>query len=691
MLQKKFDELKLTGCLPSPSGVGLAVLQQTQNEDYTLAELSRTLAADPVLTGRILRLANSSANTGVEVARTAHQAALRLGVRTVRNVALGFTLVSGHRGGSCRNFDYEHYWSHSLAIAVAAQVLAARMPRMVPSEAFTFGLLSGIGRLALASIHPSAYASVLTQVRDGDPLRLAQLEREAFGLDHGELGAAMFEDWHLPMEYAVAVLACAESPTERESNPAADRLVSVFHGARSLADALMTTDEDAPGLCRSRHERLAALRSSFGIGLEEFGQMWTQVASDWNDWGKLMNIDASTTTTPARLELLARRADRLSETNLTPGLDLSATKIGLSAPKAVAAAAGAPTAATPAAAAPAAPSTPTLALPGRISMRVLVVEDDPVARKLICFHLAKEGHSVISAANGREGLKLAFEHYPHLVVTDWMMPEMDGIELVRALRRSEEGQFLQIILLTGREDEARVVEAFEAGTDEYLVKPLNSRILLARVRSAQRVVALSQQVRADAEDRNRQVAEMAVLNRKLQLAALTDPLTELPNRRQAIDRLEQELATSLRDGLPLSAIMIDIDRFKTINDQYGHDTGDAVLKEVAQILRACLRSTELVCRVGGEEFLVLCPRSNTAKAALIAERMRQACESTVIRHGRFQGAVTLSLGVAELDRGSPSVDRMLKTADERTYLAKRAGRNRVVAEDGTGVDLRAAS
>ncbi len=688
MFQKQFDELKLTGCLPSPSGVGLSVLQQTQTDDFTLADLSKTLAADPTLTGRILRLANSSVNSGVEVSRTAHQAAVRLGARTVRNVALGFTLVSGHRSGSCRNFDYDHYWSHSLAIAVTAQALATRVPRMVPSEAFTFGLLAGIGRLALASIHPESYAAALDKVRDGDSLRLAEIERETFGLDHGELGAAMFEDWHLPADYVQAVLACAESSSEEELDAMAARLVAVFHGARALADALMTTDEDSVAMCRARNERLAALRSSFSLSPEEFAALWNQVESDWREWGKIMDIEASSTTTPGHLDQLAQRAERSVEIaseampnpDAAPGLD---TPIAKSPPVV--------------GTAPSLTATNLLGtgfarseVKSAASMRVLVVEDDPVSRKLISFHLTKEGHTVFSAANGREGLKLAFDHLPDLVVTDWMMPEMDGIELVRSLRRSEEGQHLQIILLTGREEEARIIEAFDAGADEYLTKPLNPRILLARVRSAQRVVTLKEQFKAIAEQHKGQAAELAVLNRKLHLTSLTDPLTELPNRRQAIQRMNQELAHSLREGTPLSVIMIDIDRFKLVNDEHGHDVGDIVLKEVARSLQGCIRATELVCRLGGEEFLVICPRATSAKAAMIAERMRLASEANVIVHGSFKRCVTLSLGVAELDRAAPNVDRLIKSADERTYLAKQAGRNRVVSSDPGRPSIQAA-
>jgi two-component system cell cycle response regulator len=124
--------------------------------------------------------------------------------------------------------------------------------------------------------------------------------------------------------------------------------------------------------------------------------------------------------------------------------------------------------------------------------------------------------------------------------------------------------------------------------------------------------------------------------------------------------------------------MIDIDRFKLVNDEHGHDTGDAVLRAVARSLRSCIRATELVCRLGGEEFLVICPRASAAKAALIAERMRLASEANVIEHGVFRRAVTLSLGVAELDSAVVNIDRLIKVADERVYQAKQAGRNRVV-------------
>jgi diguanylate cyclase (GGDEF)-like protein len=480
------------------------------------------------------------------------------------------------------------------------------------------------------------------------------------------LAAAMFKDWHLPEDYVQAVLACTESSTEAELAQTAERLVRVFHGARALADALMTTDKDPVALCRVRNERLAALRASFGFNPEEFAAIWDQVASDWREWGKIMSIEASTTTTPRRLVQLAERA----EGSVTP-VHSSSTALD----------------AASAAQTPAAGEVPA----SEAKMRVLVVEDDPVSRKLIAFHLKKEGHTVLTAEDGQVGLKLALEHNPHLIVTDWMMPEMDGIELVRAIRRSEESRHMQVILLTGRESEARVVEAFDAGADEYLVKPFNPRILLARVRSAQRVVGLRDRVNHDAEVRKQQVAEMAVLNRKLSNAAMTDALTELPNRRHAMERMQQEMAIAIREGTPLSVIMIDIDKFKLVNDEHGHDTGDVVLCDVASSLRSCVRATELICRLGGEEFLVICPRATAAKAALIAERMRLASEANVIEHGNFRRAVTLSLGVAELDRGAPSVDLLIKAADERVYEAKLAGRNRVVAGLLSDTSIRAAS
>jgi diguanylate cyclase (GGDEF)-like protein len=235
---------------------------------------------------------------------------------------------------------------------------------------------------------------------------------------------------------------------------------------------------------------------------------------------------------------------------------------------------------------------------------------------------------------------------------------------------------MYILILTGREEEARVVEAFDAGADEFVTKPFNPKILLARVRAGQRMIELREKTEVDHREREQHFAEMAVLNRKLKTAAMTDELTRLPNRRYAMKRLEQEVASANRNGMPLSVIMIDIDHFKAINDEFGHDIGDQVLRETAQVLKRETRKGDEVCRLGGEEFLVICENSNLGTGHQTAERIRSAVEEHTVGHG-FHRRITISGGVASLDAGPLSVDELLKEADRRVYAAKARGRNQI--------------
>jgi len=266
-----------------------------------------------------------------------------------------------------------------------------------------------------------------------------------------------------------------------------------------------------------------------------------------------------------------------------------------------------------------------------------------------------------------------------VVLADWMMPELDGLDLCRALRRIEHGQDMYFLLLTGRDDEDRVVQAFDAGVDDYVAKPFNARILMARLKGGQRVIELKAKVEADRQTMGQQLADLGTLTRKLRTASLTDALTELPNRRYIMKRLEQEWEAAVRTGRPLSLIMIDIDDFKKVNDLHGHDVGDVVLKETANVLRGSTRQGEDVARLGGEEFLLVCPNSTLAQAQLCAERIRLAVERNLIRSGGFDRNITVSLGVSERTPRVASHEALFKAADEAVYAAKNGGRNQVRA------------
>ena len=636
MIKKRLDELKMTGALPSPTGVGMAILELTRAEDYSMSEITRVISSDPALTGRIIKLSNSAAQAGLEPAREVQEAAMRLGVRAVRNLALGFTLVNGNRGGACKGFDYDVYWSHSLATAVAAQCLATRVKLVVPAEAFTCGLLSGVGRLALASIHPDRYATVLERAAAGDDL--IDCEREAFDVDHRELAAALLEDWQLPTHFGFAVSNFEAIEFLREApDEACKHMTLMLQVAAHLVRDQIFGDE------RKRRADLAPLVQSLGLNGDDLQQLCVELRSVWSEWGQVLEIP--TRSTLADLEHTARE---------------------LSSEDAVA------------------PLDPLLQdVPRRQGLRILVVDDDVVSLRLISHHLTRDGHQVWTAPNGKDALVQVLQRAPQMVVTDWMMPEMDGIELCKALRRTTEGRGIYTILLTGREDEDRVVEAFDSGADDYVNKPFNPRILLARARAGQRMIELREQVEADRRERARQVSQMAVLNRRLEAAAMTDILTRLPNRRYAMARLESEVANARRTRSQLCVIMLDIDHFKVVNDVYGHDMGDLVLKETADVVRRAIRKSDVPCRLGGEEFLVLCPGSDLPGAIGVAERVREAVAENDFG-GRLEERVTVSLGVAAFDTVTSTVDTLLKDADRRVYLAKSLGRDQVVARDHVG-------
>jgi diguanylate cyclase (GGDEF)-like protein len=207
---------------------------------------------------------------------------------------------------------------------------------------------------------------------------------------------------------------------------------------------------------------------------------------------------------------------------------------------------------------------------------------------------------------------------------------------------------------------------------------VNGKLLLARMKAAERIVSLQRQVERDRETMRAQATQVARLSRHFRHASLTDQLTELPNRRYAMELLQKQWAGAERSGQPMAVVLIDIDFFKKVNDTHGHDVGDVVLKETAKTMRSRVRENEHLCRIGGEEFLVICQDGTTAQHARIcAERIRLTVEATVIQHHVFQKSVTLSMGVAERTADMKDPSELLKAADEAVYRAKQGGRNQV--------------
>lgn len=318
---------------------------------------------------------------------------------------------------------------------------------------------------------------------------------------------------------------------------------------------------------------------------------------------------------------------------------------------------------------------------GQFEHRVLVVDDDPSAVRLLERALSKAGYDVLTAGDGDEGLRKLLNEGAHIVVSDWMMPRMDGPTFCRAIRSNEVVGFVYFMILTAHSERGRLFEAFEAGADDYLTKPCDRGELLLRMRAGSRIVELE----ANIAKRNREVvrasADMAILNDKLQRLAVTDELTGLTNRRSAMQKLHELWDIAQRYRLAFSIISLDIDHFKLTNDTHGHDAGDAVLKAVSRELGGAVRSTDAVARVGGEEFLVITPNTDVQHATILAERIRERVGNLSINHGGKTLGVTVSLGLAQQTDDVNDPEQLLKLADIALYKAKESGRNRWVVAD----------
>jgi two-component system cell cycle response regulator len=298
------------------------------------------------------------------------------------------------------------------------------------------------------------------------------------------------------------------------------------------------------------------------------------------------------------------------------------------------------------------------------NLRVLVAEDDPVSRHRLQAALRSWGYEVTSVTDGEAALReISRADGPNIAILDWSMPKVDGIEVCRAVRETAAGQYVYMILLTSHGGDDDVLAGFDAGADDYVTKPFDTRQLKARVRSGARVVQLQQQLIAARE--------------QLRDKAMHDPLTGLLTRGAFFEICDGEIARARRQGLPVALMMADLDHFKSINDRCGHLAGDDVLREAAVRLKATFRKGDAVGRYGGEEFVALVVGSSSEDALASAERLRQNICREPFETSAGPLDVTTSVGIAVV----PNVDgswTLLKAADEALYRAKAAGRNAVV-------------
>ena len=611
--------------LPSPHGVAIAILEASQNDSTGINDLAELIANDPALSGRLLQLANSAA-LGHRVV-SIKQAVANLGMNAVKNLALCFSIVDQHSAGRCVPFPYKIFWSESLVMGHLMYELATAANLGPADELFTCALLARIGRLGLATAFAEEYATVLAaQLSDA---QLLAEEEASLGIQHLDLSAAMLRQWGFPEPMLAAVLQ-HESPQGYQSIsvPGAAPIAHALRVAYCVARLACTpTSTASTDLMKCRE--LLDFAEAFAIAPSTLEALLNNALNQAMAWSGILQLNVVDFST-----LLHRsKPDATPE----PGQGASSTQL-----------------------------------------RILIVEDDPIVRTLLETWLKVEvGHSLLSAANGAEALKLADTFLPQIIITDWRMPVMNGLDLCRALRDSERGQNIYVLMLTAADGDDDLVQAFDAGVDDYLTKPINRKALGARLKAAWRHVQMRETWMRDNQRLVRTGAELALSNRRFQLASMTDALTGIPNRRAGQNVLAQAISAAHRYRVPLCVISIDVDHFKVINDSFGHLAGDEALQLIGQTLQLAARKEDTVCRWGGEEFFIIAPNISLSDGAVAAERLRKFVENQTITLEDASVSVTISLGVACLDLESKNKDQLLIEADQALYAAKHGGRNRV--------------
>jgi two-component system cell cycle response regulator len=301
-------------------------------------------------------------------------------------------------------------------------------------------------------------------------------------------------------------------------------------------------------------------------------------------------------------------------------------------------------------------------------MKILVVEDDPLSRQLVSASLRRAGHEVVQAEDGQSAWELFQRETYSVVITDWMMPELDGPALVQRIRSEGGKSYTYIIMLTAMDDKNNVVAGLESGADEYLTKPFNSRELIARVASGMRIIKLEEQ--------------LTEAHRKMEILAMHDGLTGLFNRRAIEEHAGAELDLAKRKERALSVLLLDIDHFKSINDRHGHKSGDEAIRQLAGMLSENLRQYDRAGRWGGEEFIVILPETELQEAVHVAERLRARVEaSTISQEDGESFTMQISVGAASVSAPYPDLARLIDAADQALYQAKQSGRNRVCSYD----------
>lgn len=629
----RYQALKATGKLPSPKGVAFAIIKLLQRDDFRIPDLVQLVQSDPAIAGRILYFANAAAFGRSRPMVSLQRAIVALGSFRVRDLVIGLSVMHSNKSGLCKAFNYEDFWGHSLATGIACQELA-QFAQIASEEIFTIGLLARVGELALASLFPEEYGGILISARE-QGLEIVALEQDRFGMDHRMLAASLLNEWGLP---DVLIQAAFHYETPDAAGFADGSRVQILtHSlsfASSLAHLCMVDEESRWGLLPALLARAARL----GISGEVLNELVDRVVGRWREWGSKLQV--RTQDIPPFAEILAatppmRRmgssVDTKNRRSRNPGLHIQL--IGIPLPE--------------------------------LTMLMQQIED--------------LGHQPVLVGDMADELAQSLRRPSPIIIADIAMPGMEAGDFFRNLRKTTTGKESYALLLAPAECEHRILELIDAGADDVLIKPLNMATLRVHLNTASRMQILKEEIHRERLGIMRSTDEFAVAQKRLLQDALTDTLTQLPNRRNGLDFLASEWIFTQASGAPLACLMLDIDHFKRINDTHGHAAGDAVLRQMAGILRNASRTEDTVFRYGGEEFAAVLTNASLVVAMQIGERVRALVEEASFLWEGQRIPVTLSVGVATSTGTETDSLEVIQAADGALYQAKEDGRNRVVA------------
>lgn len=607
--------------LPRPQGVALAILEASKSGACALEEIIALVEADPVLNTRLGKLTRACAD-GSKSSQPLQQGLQAMGPVAIKNLALAFSLVDQYSTGLCIGFDYQRFWNESLLMGFILQEVVNLAHRQGAWELGSWGLLCRVGCLGLATAHPIQYAKLLRT--HGDDTTLVETEQAWLDTNHLSLGVSLLSLWGLPEHMVEAVM----------HHESVDSVAGPVPHDAFVACAMKLAHRAARALCHPHHgegsldEALKAFAAVHRLATVELGQGIQRALAHTLACGELLGLEPC----PCGGET-GGKANPAKAAGKTDG-----------------------------------------------PLKILIIEDDPILKRLLQTWLKIEiGHTLISASNGEEALVLAEHHLPQVIITDWRMPVMDGIAFCKALRQSTWGESMYVLMLTSASGDEDLVQAFEAGVDDFQSKPLNRQALGARLRAAWRYVQLRAAWISDNERLERDNARMELTIRRLQLSSMRDGLTDLANRRAGQVAIAQAIATGQRHGMQMCVIGLDLDSFKLLTTSAGPDAANEVLQLVAMTLQQAARVEDTVCRWGTNDFMVIAPGLHKQEGIAAAKRFRSLIANHHISLESVTVGVTVSVGVACWDSESKARDQLLGEVYQAVAEARQAGGNRVAA------------